>query len=475
MEPRRHGGTERFRGFRLRVSVSLWFILSVLWVGSAHARVNVVTLPGRDSVQLTIYNSADLTLVKETRFLTFRKGLNKLEFSWANTLIDPTSVRFDPVKADAGLEIVATSFPKESGEMLTWSVEASSAGDRQVIISYFTSGISWSASYDARVNDAGDSMRLTGYVTVTNQSGAEYEDAQVRLIIGSVHLVEDIRTLAQRAKWNELKGAIEELADEAAMDKNEELEEKTANVPHAARRTGEGFARKVRAAQDKPKEVEKESIGEYFMYTVEGTETIRNGWSKRMTAIKPTTVKTAQVYYWKPVEFGHGLMRVIEFKNTKEHGLAHEPLPGGNVQFYADSGEGSRGYLAGVDVKYVPYGEEAKWNLGADPNVSMKVTNMKERRSNLAFDNGEGWREKRLIGWDHEFDVDIALNNRRANPITVEVHIRYGHDDYVFTNVGKGEKEDAFTTKWREPLAGGQEIHIPYSVTFHNGTNAKHK
>ena len=37
----------------------------------AHARINVVGLPGRDSVQLTIYNSADLTLVKETRLLTF--------------------------------------------------------------------------------------------------------------------------------------------------------------------------------------------------------------------------------------------------------------------------------------------------------------------------------------------------------------------------------------------------------------------
>ena len=44
----------------------------------ADARVNVVSLPKRDSVQLTIYNSVDLTLVKETRFLTLRKGLNKL-------------------------------------------------------------------------------------------------------------------------------------------------------------------------------------------------------------------------------------------------------------------------------------------------------------------------------------------------------------------------------------------------------------
>src|SRR5262245_1377373 len=51
----------------LCLTVSLWFILSA---ASSQARINVVTLPGRDSVQLTIYNSADLTLVKETRFLT---------------------------------------------------------------------------------------------------------------------------------------------------------------------------------------------------------------------------------------------------------------------------------------------------------------------------------------------------------------------------------------------------------------------
>src|SRR5216110_2949798 len=69
----------------------------LFFVATASARINVVTLPGRDSVQLTIYNSVDLTLVKETRVLTFRKGVNRLEFSWANTLIDPTSVEFRAV------------------------------------------------------------------------------------------------------------------------------------------------------------------------------------------------------------------------------------------------------------------------------------------------------------------------------------------------------------------------------------------
>jgi hypothetical protein len=57
-----------------------WILLGVglLTATTVHARINVVTLPGRDSTQLTIYNSADLTLVKETRILTLRKGLNHL-------------------------------------------------------------------------------------------------------------------------------------------------------------------------------------------------------------------------------------------------------------------------------------------------------------------------------------------------------------------------------------------------------------
>ena len=49
--------------------------------------------PSRDTVQLTIYNSEDLTLVRETRKVTFKKGANPLQFTWANTLIDPSSVR----------------------------------------------------------------------------------------------------------------------------------------------------------------------------------------------------------------------------------------------------------------------------------------------------------------------------------------------------------------------------------------------
>src|ERR1051325_135403 len=91
--------------------LGLVLVLTLFMGIVAQARVNVVTLPDRDTVQLTIYNSVDLTLVKETRHLTLRKGLNKLEFSWANTLIDPTSLEFKALTHSDEVEILDTSFP----------------------------------------------------------------------------------------------------------------------------------------------------------------------------------------------------------------------------------------------------------------------------------------------------------------------------------------------------------------------------
>jgi len=75
-------------------------LIIVLMAGMVQAKIDLVTLPTRDTVQLTIYNSADMTLARESRSLTLKDGENKLQFSWANTLIDPTSLEMLP-KANA--------------------------------------------------------------------------------------------------------------------------------------------------------------------------------------------------------------------------------------------------------------------------------------------------------------------------------------------------------------------------------------
>src|SRR5438094_2849092 len=182
-----------------RHNLILWLTLCLLlWFSPlAFARINVVTLPGRDSVQLTVYNCVDLTLVRETRVLTFRKGINRLAFSWANTLIDPTSVEFRALTHGDQVDVLDASFPPRVTNTLEWRINSEFAGEVQVEIRYFTSGISWSADYVAEASKNEKLMDLAGFVRVNNNSGEDYENAQVRLVLGVIRLVEEIAQLAQ--------------------------------------------------------------------------------------------------------------------------------------------------------------------------------------------------------------------------------------------------------------------------------------
>src|SRR5207302_9486971 len=189
-----------------------WLIATVLALflvtHRTEARINVVTLPGRDSVQLTIYNSVDLTLVRETRVLTFRKGLNRLEFSWANTLIDPTSVELRAVTHPAELDVLDVSFPARVSNTLEWRIKSDFAGEVQIEIRYFTSGIRWSADYLAEAARSEKLMNLAGNVGVTNNRGADYVNAQLRLAVGVIRLVEALAGLARRDRFYEAKQAL---------------------------------------------------------------------------------------------------------------------------------------------------------------------------------------------------------------------------------------------------------------------------
>ncbi len=161
------------------------------------ANVDLSTVPKRDSVQLTIYNSEDLTLVRETRTVTFKKGANPLEFSWANTLIDPTSVELKFLSSADQLEVLDTTYPHDKPQMLYWNVQSEMDGEATIQITYFTSGITWSADYRLIADKNEKQLSFDGNVRVFNNSGEQYDDAQVRLVVGTINLVEKIARLAQ--------------------------------------------------------------------------------------------------------------------------------------------------------------------------------------------------------------------------------------------------------------------------------------
>src|SRR4051812_17319358 len=97
-------------GFR-RLSIGVFVAIVFCAALAVDARnVDLSTVPKRNTVELTIYNSEDLTLVRETRHVTFKKGANPLQFSWANTLIDPTSVQLKFLSSADKLDLLDTTF-----------------------------------------------------------------------------------------------------------------------------------------------------------------------------------------------------------------------------------------------------------------------------------------------------------------------------------------------------------------------------
>ena len=164
----------------------VWVLLMVVIADRAGVAGNVdlSTVPKRNTLQLTIYNSEDLTLVRETRAVTFKKGVNPLEFSWANTLIDPSSVELKFLTHADKLDVLDTTFPHDKPQLLYWNVQSDIDGEATIQITYFTSGITWSADYVCIANKDETQMGFEGFVRVTNNSGEDYEDAQVRLVVG---------------------------------------------------------------------------------------------------------------------------------------------------------------------------------------------------------------------------------------------------------------------------------------------------
>ena len=90
-----------------------------------------------------------------------------------------------------------TTFPHDKPQMLYWNVQSEIDGEATVEITYFTSGISWSADYVCIADPDETKMGFEGFVRVSNNSGEEYENAQVRLVVGKINLVEKIAQLAQ--------------------------------------------------------------------------------------------------------------------------------------------------------------------------------------------------------------------------------------------------------------------------------------
>jgi hypothetical protein len=434
--------------------------------------VDLSTVPSRESVQLTIYNSEDITLVRETRKVTFKKGVNPLQFSWANTLIDPSSVELKFLTNADKLDMLDTTFPHAKPQMLYWNVQSELDGEATIQITYFTSGIIWSADYLCIADGGEKQMSFDGFVRVFNNSGEEYEDAQVRLVVGTINLVEKIAQLANVSlgdadKMNQNgSGPVRLLAAKQMMER----------APQVAAET---------AAVAEPKEIIKEGLSEYFIYTIEGTESIANGWSKRMRSFEGQTVPFKIQYRYRPQEYGDQLVRMNILTNNEESKLGTTPLPDGVVRVFRDNGRDGLSYLAQQQIKYVPIGDKIELNLGPDPEVIFELIKLRVFRSDLWLQIG-GQRTLRkiggdevvrienaaLVGWDDHEIFTQRIRNYTGKEIDVEIRRAFpGH--VVFKSQLEPTLHDYQTVEIKTKVAAGKRADLLFEIVRKQGTSAK--
>ena len=173
-----------------------------------------------------------------------------------------------------------------------------------------------------------------------------------------------------------------------------------------ARRAKMVFAKAERYAagveeEARPKEIEKEGLSEYFMYTIEGTETIADGWSKRLPSFQAQKLPVVNLYKYDEERFGTGTVRFLSFKNDRAHLLGETPLPGGTVKVYRTLDPSYHiSYEGESDMKYVPLEEEVELNLGPVHDVSVEPVLMDFKTDGYLFDNKgniSGWNEIRIF------------------------------------------------------------------------------
>jgi hypothetical protein len=446
-------------------AAALMALAGLLTPPAAARNADLSTVPPRAGVQLTIYNSEDLTLVRETRTMSFRNGVNPLQFSWAGTLIDPSSVELRFLTHADKLELLDTTFPHDKPQMLYWNIRSELDGEARVEITYFTSGVTWSAE---------TAMSFEGFVRVVNNSGEDYDDVQVRLVVGTINLVEKIAELA-RVPMNQVRQLGEQL----------QVEFRSHAMKAAVQLFDKAEAATAAGGPVDEKQIIKQGLSEYFIYTIEGTETIPNGWSRRMRSFDGRSVPLRIEYRYRPAEYGEQLVRMYLLANDKPSGLGTTPLPDGAVRVFRDNGRDGLSYLATQSVRYIPIGDRIELNLGPDPEVIFELIKLRAARDNIwmhldgtdiyrRVDDGRLKIDVRstVAGWnDHEVFAQ-RIRNYTGRPIHVEIRRSYP-GDVTFRSTLSARRFDFQTVEFAADVPPAQRADLLHEIVRRQGYNAK--
>jgi hypothetical protein len=295
----------------------------------------------------------------------------------------------------------------------------------------------------------------------------------VRLVVGTINLVEKIAQLANISV---------EAASRLSGDKLKEL---SGQAVVKALNDVTALSFDANGQMQKPKEIIKEGLSEYFIFTIEGTETIPNGWSKRLRSIEAQAVPVKVQYRYRPVEYGDQLVRMYLLTNDEKSQLGTSPLPDGMVRVFRDNGRNGLSYITQQRIKYILIGDKIELNLGVDPEVIFELVKLRAFRDELWLqvrgvrairkvggDVAVKEEDASVVGWDDHEVYSQRIRNYIGKEIEVEIRRSFpGH--VVFRSQLEPTLFDYQTPQFLAKVPAGKRADLIFEIVRKQGTNAE--
>ncbi len=296
---------------------------------------------------------------------------------------------------------------------LVWNVKTEKPGAHDTTLLYQTRGFSWRADYVVTVG-AGDVLEWNGWVTVNNNSGTAYADADLKLMAGEVHRV------VEQDRRDSQGGLMEN-----------------------AGKSGEPFDRADKAFEEK-------AFFEYHLYTLSAPTTLNNRQTKQIKLLKADGVKAARRYVFDANRNASRALVELEVWNKKENQLGL-PLPKGRVRFRQADPDGDLEYVGEDSIEHTPKDEKLTLDIGA------------------AFDiTGERvLRRESSTGRQSTQSYVITVRNHKAAPVRVIVREHPLRGEWAVTTQSHPlDKIDQNTIEFPVDVPANGETVVSYTIRY---------
>jgi len=292
--------------------------------------------------------------------------------------------------------------------------------EQTVELSYLTGGLAWKADYVAELSAKEDSVDLSGWVTLTNTSGATYNNAKLQLVAGDVNRVQENypRTMAMRKN-------VEMIADAA--------------TPMA-----------------------EESLLEYHLYSLDRPTIIAENQTKQVALLsaagvpvrKELVLRGADYYY--QASYGDLGTKIkvgvfIEFDN-KEAAKLGMPLPKGIMRVYKKDSQGNAQFVGEDNVDHTPKNEVVRLKLGEsfDVTADKKQTDFKTlprpSKDNSMFESA----------------YEITLKNAKKEKMVVSVQEPISGDWTIISETQPHKKANSHLAVWKVEIPAEGSATLSY-------------